>query len=77
MIHLTCGHTVQDMEDSHNIAIKAWEITEHGWVKAIHYLSVCKDCLEEYRQENAILENEYEESQWINHSTYDTKNLRS
>lgn len=71
MIHLTCGHTVEDLDDSYPIAIKAWDITEQGWVKCIHYLSVCKECLEEYETEDAILHNEYEESQWINFDVWD------
>lgn len=74
MITLTCGHTVSDYDQSHNIAIKAWDITENGWVKCIHYLSVCNDCLEEYRNENSILHNEYEEAQWISHNAVDRVN---
>ena len=70
MIHLTCGHTVEDLDDSYPIAIKAWDITEDGWVKCIHYSSVCSECYKEYEEENAILHNEYEESQWINHSSH-------
>jgi hypothetical protein len=73
MIHLTCGHTVSDFDQSHNIAIKAWDITEQGWVKCIHYLSVCNDCLEEYKQEDSILNNEYEESLWISHIPVEEK----
>lgn len=67
MTQLSCGHKIDDLDDSNTIAIKAWEITENGWVKAIHYLSVCKDCEKDYRKEDAILDNEHEESQWIDH----------
>ena len=67
MIHLTCGHTVEDLDDSYPIAIKAWDVGPDGWVKCIHYLSVCKECLEEYKAEDAILDNEYEEALWINY----------
>lgn len=67
MIQLTCGHEVHELEQSHQIAIKAWDITPEGWVKCIHYLSVCSDCLEEYKNEDSLLHNEYEESLWINH----------
>lgn len=77
MITPTCGHQQPDFETVTTIAIKAWDITEQGWIKCIHYMSVCNECLEEYKQENAILNNEYEESQWISHNSMDRVNSKN
>ena len=71
MITPTCGHQQTDFDTVTTIAVKTTEITEQGWVKAIHYLSVCPDCLKRYKEDDLILENEYEESLWINHRVED------
>ena len=67
MITPTCGHSREDFDTVTTIAVKTTDITEQGWVKSIHYLSVCPNCLERYREDDLILENEYEESLWISH----------
>lgn len=67
MITPTCGHSQPDFDTVTTIAIKTTDITEQGWVKSIHYLSVCPDCLERYKEDDLILNNEFEEAQWIHH----------
>lgn len=62
----SCGHRVGEVDDLHNIATKAWDIGEEGWVKAIHYSSVCEDCFKEYEGEGSILYTEEEEINWLN-----------
>lgn len=61
----SCGHGVEDLDDLYNIATKAWDITEEGWVKAIHYQSVCETCREEYEKEGYILHTSEEEANWF------------
>lgn len=61
----TCGHKVEDIEETHNISTKEWEIDHEGWHKAIAYKTVCKTCYEEYKKNNAILETEAEETDWL------------
>ena len=64
-IRASCGHEVQEIEDTYNIATKEWEINEDGWQKAVAYKSVCKDCYEEYKKTDAILSSEAEEFDWL------------
>lgn len=64
-IRASCGHEVQEIEDTYNIATKEWDINEEGWCKAIAYKSVCKDCYEDYKKNDAILESEAEEFDWL------------
>ncbi len=61
----TCGHRVNELEELRQISIKAWDITQEGWVKAIHFSSVCEDCYKEYEAEGSILYTEEEENDWL------------
>jgi hypothetical protein len=61
----SCGHRVEELDDLINISTKEWEITQDGWVKAVAYKSVCKDCYQGYKSTNAIIENEAEELDWL------------
>ena len=61
----SCGHKVQEIEDCYNIATKEWDINEEGWCKAVAYKSVCKDCHENYKKNDAICETEAEEFEWL------------
>ena len=61
----TCGHKVEDIEETHNISTKEWEIDHEGWHKAIAHKSVCETCYQEYKKNNAILETEAEETDWL------------
>ena len=64
-IILTCGHRVEEIEDGIQIATKEWTIDEDGWQKAIGYKSVCKDCYEEYKKNDALIDSEAEEFDWL------------
>ena len=64
-ITLSCGHRVEDYEEAHNIATKAWEITTEGWSRAIHYSSVCETCKKDYEAEDSILYSDEEENNWL------------
>jgi len=70
-IRASCGHEVQEIEDTYNIATKEWEINEDGWQKAVAYKSVCKDCYEEYKKNDAILSSEAEEFDWLHNKEED------
>ncbi len=61
----SCGHRVEELDDLINISTKEWEINEEGWVKAVAYQSVCKECYEEYKSHDAIIESEAEELDWL------------
>lgn len=61
----TCGHQVKDLDETIQCATKAWEIGEDGWVKAIHYQSLCKACYKEYQVERGVLYTEQEEINWL------------
>ena len=61
----SCGHRVDELDDLVNCSTKAWEITEEGWVKAIHYQSLCKECYREFQIENAVLYTEESEANWL------------
>ena len=61
----SCGHQVENFDDLYQISTKAWEVTEEGWVRAIHYSSVCKECKKEYKEEGYILESTKEEYDWL------------
>lgn len=64
-IRASCGHEVQEIEDTYNVATKEWTINEDGWQKAIGYKSVCKDCYTNYKSTDSILESEAEEFDWV------------
>lgn len=61
----SCGHKVEDFDQTRNVSIKAWEISEDGWTKALHYKTVCEACYKEYEEEGYILANEDEEINWL------------
>lgn len=61
----SCGHQVESFEELHQISTKAWDITEEGWVKAIHYSSVCQSCKEDYEKEGYVLKTTEEEYAWL------------
>lgn len=61
----SCGHSVEDFDDTKAIATKEWTINEEGWTKAVGYKTVCQTCYEEYKKTDAILESEAEEFDWL------------
>ena len=61
----SCGHGVEDFDDLFSVATKAWDITEEGWVRCIHYSSVCEDCYKDYEREGNILYTDEEETKWL------------
>ena len=61
----SCGHRVEELEELINISTKEWEITQEGWVKAVAYKSICKDCYKEYKSTDSIIESEAEELDWL------------
>ena len=68
MIIPTCGHPQETFDTVTTIAIKSYDIDPlMGEVKCINYRSVCPKCLVIYEEEGVILQNEFEEAQWINH----------
>jgi hypothetical protein len=67
----SCGHKVQEIEDTYNIATKEWTIGEDGWQKAIGYKTVCKDCYEEYKKNGALIDSEAEEFDWLHNKEED------
>lgn len=64
-ITASCGHQVQEFEECYEVATKEWTINEDGWQKAIGYKSLCKDCHESYKKNDAILFTEAEEFDWL------------
>jgi rRNA maturation endonuclease Nob1 len=67
----TCGHTVQEIEDTLDIATKEWTINEDGWQKAIGYKTVCKTCYQEYKKNGALIDSEAEEFDWLHNKEED------
>lgn len=65
----TCGHSVEDFDDLRQVATKAWDITEEGWVKAIHYSSVCQACYKDYEDSDSILYTQEDETNWFKGET--------
>lgn len=62
----SCGHRIPDEKDPINISTKEWTINEDGWQKAVCYKSVCEDCYEDYKKNDAIISSEAEEFDWLN-----------
>jgi hypothetical protein len=56
----TCGHEVISIEDIHNVCLpsQAMSFEEYKMVRAICYLSLCKDCYDEYKKLDIILDEE-------------------
>lgn len=61
----SCGHQVEEIEDTINVASKGWTINESGWQKVIEYKSICKDCLKNYKKTDSICDTEAEEFDWL------------
>ena len=60
-IKLNCSHEVEDYDNAYTINIKAYEV--HG--RAIHQISVCKVCRDEYIKEGVVLNTWEDECKWL------------
>jgi hypothetical protein len=62
MITLTCGHTIEDLDDAVNCSIRGWT-RDHR--PAVDYMSYCASCYEDAKQSGFVLFDEGEENKWL------------
>jgi len=62
MITLTCGHTVEDIDDANDIALASYN-REHK--RCVDYVSYCVACYEDAKQAGFVLFDEGEENKWL------------
>ena len=55
MIFLSCSHSVKSIDEANNVIIKEYDRTGN---KALGYMSVCKDCKEEYKRQSILFDEE-------------------
>lgn len=62
MIILSCGHTVDDFNQSHDIIVKT---TDRAGEKAISYQTVCRTCMDKYQRIGYIFETQEQALAWL------------
>jgi hypothetical protein len=64
-ITLSCGHGVDDYDDTYQAITKDWTHDQHGTQRALRYGLVCAGCLERYRHFNQLFETEEQALDWM------------
>lgn len=64
-IILSCGHGVDDYDDTYPAITKDWTHDQYGTQRALRYGSVCGGCLERYRHFNQLFETEEQALDWV------------
>ena len=62
MITCTCGHTVDDMDDTVNCSIRGWS---RDYTPSVYYVCYCVPCYEDAKQAGDVLFDEGEENKWL------------
>jgi len=62
VITLTCGHTVDNIDDTVYCSIRGWS-REHR--PSVDYVSYCVACYEDAKQAGFVLFDEGEENKWL------------
>jgi len=65
-IHLSCGHQVESMEDSHDASLADYD--ELGEACVV-YAWICRDCKEQAHREGRLLYDQGEENKWLGRKT--------
>jgi len=66
MITCTCGHTVDDMDDTVNCSIRGWS---RDYTPSVDYVCYCVACYEDAKQAGFVLFDEGEENKWLGSGT--------
>lgn len=62
----SCGHRIEDFDDSENIICQSEHLDEDGYKKALSYQTVCKSCKQEYKEAGILFKSEEEAFRWLN-----------
>jgi hypothetical protein len=61
----SCGHRVEEFEDTYNIICQSESLGEEGYSKALSYQSVCSSCKEEYKEAGVLFKSEEDAFRWL------------
>jgi len=62
MIICSCGHSVEDIEHTHNVLVKSCNRIGE---KALGYMTVCGPCEDGYRQRGDLFDNNDDGFRWL------------